>query len=87
MAQVMHSVNESGACYAQHVVLFALPMLEKSRTRILALLDRPHMTKALIAERAGVHRNTLNGVENGHWNPRAKTLEAIMGAVERLEKA
>lgn len=51
------------------------------------LLGRPHMTKAMLAERAGVHRNTLNGVENGAWNPRVKTLEKIMGAVERLEKA
>lgn len=62
-------------------------MLEKSRARIMDLLGRPHMTKAMLAERAGVHRNTLNGVENGAWNPRVKTLEKIMGAVERLEKA
>ena len=62
-------------------------MLEKSRARIRALLGRPHMTKALLADRAGVHRNTLNGVESDDWNPQAKTLQSIMAAVERLEKA
>jgi DNA-binding XRE family transcriptional regulator len=62
-------------------------MLDKDRTRIAALLGRPHMTKAILASNASVHRNTLNGVEEEGWNPRAKTLDRIMAAVERLEKA
>lgn len=62
-------------------------MLEQSRTRILALLDRPGVTKVLLADRANVHRNTLNGLETPEWNPQVKTLEAIMGAVDRLERA
>lgn len=62
-------------------------MLATARTRIRALLDRPGMNKVLLADRAGVHRNTLNDIENEDWNPTAKTLEAILKAVERLEKA
>lgn len=62
-------------------------MLDKARSRINALLDRPGMNKVLLADRAGVHRNTLNGIEQANWNPTASTLEAIMSAVERLEKA
>lgn len=62
-------------------------MIDKYRTRILALLERPGMNKVLLADRAGVHRNTLNGIEQATWNPTLHTLEAIMSAVERLEKA
>lgn len=62
-------------------------MLEKYRTRINALLARPGMNKVLLADRAGVHRNTLNGIEQANWNPTTATLDAIMAAVERLEKA
>lgn len=45
------------------------------------------MNKVLLADRAGVHRNTLNGIDDANWNPSGQTLEAIMAAVERLEKA
>lgn len=62
-------------------------MLEKHRSRIMSLLDRPGVNKVLLADRAGVHRNTLNGIEQASWNPTSNTLEAIMAAVERLEKA
>jgi DNA-binding XRE family transcriptional regulator len=62
-------------------------MLEKARRRILALLDQPGMNKVLLANKAGVHRNTLNDIEKASWNPAAQTLDAILGAVERLEKA
>lgn len=61
-------------------------MIEKARARIKAQLDRPGMTKVLLADRAGVHRNTLNGYEDEGWNPNAQTLEAIMRVVEKLEK-
>lgn len=62
-------------------------MLDQARSRILSLLDRPGMNKVLLADRAGVHRNTLNGIEQANWNPTASTLEAILAAVDRLEKA
>ncbi len=63
------------------------PMREKARTRIRSLLARPGMNKVLLADRAGVHRNTLNGIDQANWNPTTATLEAVMAAVERLEKA
>lgn len=66
--------------------IFAL-MLSKDRPRIVALLDRPHMTKAILAKAAGVHRNSLNGVEDEGWNPLSSTLDKIVAAAERLEKA
>lgn len=62
-------------------------MLEQCRRRINALLAQPGMNKVLLANKAGVHRNTLNGVEKADWNPASQTLDSIMGAVERLEKA
>ncbi len=61
-------------------------IIEQHRARIKALLAQPHMTKALLASKAGVHRNSLNGLESASWDPRTSTLEAIMDAVRRLEK-
>lgn len=55
--------------------------------RIAALLERPGMTKTLLAQAAGVHRNTLDACEEWYWNPQKQTLDKIMAAVERLEKA
>lgn len=62
-------------------------IIETSRRRILALLERPGMNKVLLADRAGVHRNTLNDVSQANWNPSSQTLDAIMAAVDRLERA
>lgn len=61
-------------------------LLEKSRNRICALLAKPGMNKVLLANKAGVHRNTLIGVEQANWNPTGGTLDAIMAAVPLLEK-
>ena len=61
-------------------------LVAEGRPRIVAVLAQPGMNKVLLANQAGVHRNTLNGVERSDWNPTGHTLDAIMGAVERLEK-
>lgn len=58
----------------------------KDRERILALLDRPGVTRRLIAESAGVHRNTLRRVEEENWNPKAVTRGKIMAVVKAMEK-
>lgn len=60
-------------------------MVEEARTRILTLLAQPGMNKVLLADKAGVHRNTLKSVDDEGWNPKARTLESIMRAVEKLE--
>lgn len=60
-------------------------MLEPSRARIAAVLRQPKITKALLAEYAGVHVNSLRDIESPDWNPLVKTLEAIMVAVGKFE--
>jgi transcriptional regulator with XRE-family HTH domain len=50
---------------------------------------RSNIAKADLARRAGIHSNTLSGMESAEWNPRWRTLEALCGAVEaiRAERA
>lgn len=55
--------------------------------RIAAILDRPGMNRVLLAQAADVHRNTLDGFDRPEWNPQKQTLDRIMAAVTRLEKA
>ena len=62
-------------------------MKEQDRSRILAFLRKPGMNKVLLANKAGVHRNTLQGVEGAAWNPRSNTLDQIMDAIKRIERA
>lgn len=55
--------------------------------RIAAFLSRPGMTKLLLAQAAGVHRNTLEGFDRPEWNPHQQTIDKILAAVNRLERA
>lgn len=55
--------------------------------RITAILSRPGMNKVLLAEAADVHRTTLDGYDEPSWNPQKQTLDKIMAAVRRLERA
>jgi DNA-binding XRE family transcriptional regulator len=55
--------------------------------RVRAFLARPGMTKRLLAQAANVHRNTLQDAEKDCWNPHTRTLQALVEAVVRLEKA
>lgn len=59
---------------------------EQIRNRVLALLRQDHITKALIASTAGVHRNTLNGIEQASWTARGSTLDALAAAADKLER-
>ena len=45
--------------------------------RIRAHLREPGVRKKAFAEAAGLHPNTLQGVESGDWNPTAATLLAL----------
>lgn len=40
-------------------------------------LKTPGFTKKALAEKAGLHPNTLLGCEQEDWNPTANTLRAI----------
>lgn len=44
------------------------------------------LTRAQLAARAGVHFETLGDLENGRGAPRADTVAAIKGALERFEQ-
>jgi DNA-binding XRE family transcriptional regulator len=59
-------------------------MLDEIRARIEACLGLPGMNKTLLAHLAGVHRNTLEGIEEPGWNPAVKTLERIMRVVDGI---
>lgn len=45
--------------------------------RIRAHLKQPGVTKKGLAEKAGLHPNTLQGIEEASWNPSAATLIAL----------
>ena len=45
--------------------------------RIRAALRKKGVTAVDLAHKAGLHRNTLSGVDRGDWNPTAATLKAI----------
>lgn len=60
--------------------------LTPHRERIKALLKAPGMNRIILADRAQVHRNTLNGVDSEEWNPKVQTFFKIMRAVEQLER-
>jgi transcriptional regulator with XRE-family HTH domain len=45
--------------------------------RIRDHLKSPGVTKKGLAEKAGLHPNTLQGIEDTGWNPSAATLIAL----------
>lgn len=52
-------------------------MVTNTIERIRAYLKLRGVTKKALAEKAGLHPNTLQGVEDAGWNPSAATLIAI----------
>lgn len=52
-------------------------MVSASIERIRAHLKRPGVTKKGLADKAGLHPNTLQGIEDASWNPSATTLIAL----------
>jgi DNA-binding XRE family transcriptional regulator len=51
-------------------------MLEDLIKRIRAHLRKPGVTKKAFAQAAGVHANSLSGIEHDTWNPTLHTLKA-----------
>lgn len=47
--------------------------------------DRPLVNRTRFAKRAGVHRNSLHGLQNKDWNPTADTLDGCLRAIEAIE--
>ena len=52
-------------------------MVRNTIERIRAHLREPGVTKKGLAEQAGLHPNTLQGVDDDRWNPSASTLIAL----------
>lgn len=53
--------------------------------RIRAALDRKGVTAVALAFKAGLHRNTLSGVDREDWNPTAATLMALEPHIVAIE--
>ncbi len=52
-------------------------MVRNTINRIRDHLKVPGVTKKALAEKAGLHPNTLQGIESENWNPSAATLIAL----------
>lgn len=61
------------------------PMINEAITRIREHLQKPGVTKRDVALAAGLHPNTLIGMERDDWNPSANTLIALEAAISRPE--
>lgn len=53
--------------------------------RIRTALRKKGVTAVDLAYRAGLHRNTLSGVEQAEWNPTAATLMALEPHIMAIE--
>lgn len=60
-------------------------MVEESIEKIRCFLRGRGRTKKMLGERAGVHPNTLLGVEESSWNPTAETLRKLETAIIAIE--
>jgi 3,4-dihydroxy 2-butanone 4-phosphate synthase/GTP cyclohydrolase II len=60
-------------------------MINDTIERIRAHLKSPSITKKALAEAAGLHPNTLQGIEEPGWNPSAATLIALEGQIPAPE--
>lgn len=53
--------------------------------RIRSALRKKGVTAVDLAYRAGLHRNTLSGLERDDWNPTAATLKALEPHIAAIE--
>lgn len=53
--------------------------------RIRAALKKEGVTPGGLARKAGLHRNTLYGVDREDWNPTAAVLKALEPQIEAIE--
>lgn len=62
-------------------------MVSETIERLRAALNQPGVTRRLLAEKAGIHRNTLIGCQRPDWNPKASTLIALEPHLPPLDGA
>lgn len=53
--------------------------------RVRAALKQKGVTARGVAHKAGLHRNTLSGIDREDWNPTATVLKALEPHIEAIE--
>lgn len=66
------------AYYTEH-----MDDLDKIIARIRDPIISGSLTKAELARRANLRKSTLTGLEHPGWDPRAKTIKALLRALPR----
>jgi predicted transcriptional regulator len=61
-----------------------MAMYEELR-RIRAFIKKRKVTKTYLAERAGIHANSLNRVDKDDWEPRRGTRRKLIEAIDAIE--
>ena len=62
--------------------------IEEGVTRVRRFIaQQPKWSKFRLASAAGLHRNTLRGLDSPDWNPRIETVRLAVAAIERIERA
>ena len=61
------------------------PMVTDFIQRVRAALQQDGVTPAGLARKAGLHRNTLYGVDRDDWNPTATVLKALEPHIVAIE--
>ena len=62
-------------------------MIDDTISRIREHLQQPGVTKTGLAAAAGLHPNTLLGMDRPNWNPTAETLRKLEDAISPPESA
>jgi DNA-binding XRE family transcriptional regulator len=60
-------------------------MLIDIRESIRTAVTKGGIRKTEIAEEAGLHVNSLTGIEKDDWNPRLTTVESICKAISTIK--
>lgn len=54
--------------------------------RVRSALKRQGVTARGVAQKAGLHRNTLCNIDRADWNPTASVLKALEPHIEAIER-
>lgn len=58
--------------------------MRESLDRIRRAVTEGGLKKSKLAEEAGLSTDALTGIEDEGWNPKAKTVEALTDALDRI---
>lgn len=58
--------------------------MRESLDRIRRAVTEGGLKKSKLAEEAGLSTDALTGIESEDWNPKARTVEALTGALDRI---